>query len=170
MAKSCNNSHHAQLKDQLELGPLLQLLSVSQFFRLRVPKFPGALFFIMIKLITIHDSHEIVVLEFPISDCSQNELWCHAKQTDVTTPIENTWRRSNQHYKFNALVARIDDHNLVFNHTVWARRQHTGEQLDKLCFSASHLIRFWKMCYITCTRNAYVSYCIFWEIKHLILC
>ena len=42
-----------------------------------------------------------------------------------------------------------------------------GEQLDKLCFSASHLIRYWKMCYIKCTRNAYVSYCIFWEIKHL---
>ena len=42
-----------------------------------------------------------------------------------------------------------------------------GEQLDKLCFSAGHLIRYWKKCKILCTGNVYVSYCIFWEIKHL---
>ena len=41
----------------------------------------------------IHDSHEIAILQFPTSDCSQNEAWCHAKRTDVTTPIENTWRQ-----------------------------------------------------------------------------
>ena len=35
---------------------------------------------------TIHDSHEIAILEFPTSDCSQNEAWCHAKRTDVTVP------------------------------------------------------------------------------------
>ena len=39
----------------------------------------------------IHDSLEIAILQFPTSDCSQNEAWCHAKRTDVTTPIENTW-------------------------------------------------------------------------------
>ena len=73
----------------------------------------------------IHDSHEIAILEFPTSDCSQNEAWCHAKRTDVTVPIENTWRRPNQHCKFNALVARIDDHSIVFNYAVWARCHHT---------------------------------------------
>ena len=76
-------------------------------------------------LILIHDSHEIAILEFPTSDCSQNEAWCHAKRTDVTVPIENTWRRPNQHCKFNALVARIDDHSIVFNYAVWARCHHT---------------------------------------------
>ena len=38
-----------------------------------------------------------------------------------------------------------------------------GEQLDKLCFSASHLIRYWKMynyVHMQCL-------CILWEIKHL---
>ena len=74
---------------------------------------------------SIHDSHEIAILEFPTSDCSQNEAWCHAKRTDVTVPIENTWRRPNQHCKFNALVARIDDHSIVFNYVVWARCYHT---------------------------------------------
>ena len=39
--------------------------------------------------------------------------------------IENTWRRPNQHCKFNALVARIDDHSIVFNYAVWARCHHT---------------------------------------------
>ena len=73
----------------------------------------------------IHDSHEIAILEFPTSDCSQNEAWCHAKRTDVTVPIENTRRRPNQHCKFNALVARIDDHSIVFNYAVWARCYHT---------------------------------------------
>ena len=73
----------------------------------------------------IHDSHEIAILEFPTSDWSQNEAWCHAKRTDVTMPIENTWRRPNQHCKFNALVARIDDHSIVFDYAVWARCHHT---------------------------------------------
>ena len=73
----------------------------------------------------IHDSHEIAILEFPTSDCSQNEAWCHAKRTDVTAPIENTWRRPNQHCKFNALVARIDDHSIVFNYAVCARCYHS---------------------------------------------
>ena len=73
----------------------------------------------------IHDSHEIAILEFPTSDCSQNEAWCHAKQTDVTEPIENTWQWPIQHCKFNALVARIDDHSIVFNYAVWARCHHT---------------------------------------------
>ena len=73
----------------------------------------------------IHDSHEIAILEFPTSDCSQNKAWCHAKRTDVTVPIENTWRGPNQHCKFNALVVRIDDHSIVFNYAVWARCHHT---------------------------------------------
>ena len=77
------------------------------------------------QIIWIYDSHEIAILEFPTSDCSQNEAWCHAKRTDVTVPIENTWRRPNQHCKFNALVARIDDHSIVFNYAVWARCYHT---------------------------------------------
>ena len=72
----------------------------------------------------IHDSHEIVILEFPTSDCSQNEAWCHVKRTDVTVPIENTRRQPNQHCKFNALVARIDDRSIVFNYAVWARCHH----------------------------------------------
>ena len=73
----------------------------------------------------IHDSHEIAILEFPTSDCSQNEAWCHAKRTDVTPSIENTWRRRNQHCKFNALVARTDDHSILFNYAAWARCHHT---------------------------------------------
>ena len=36
-----------------------------------------------------------------------------------------------------------------------------GEQLDKLSFSASHLMRYWEKIYVN------VSYGIFWEIKHL---
>ena len=50
-----------------------------------------------------------------------------AKRTDVTIAmaIENTWRRPNQHCKFNAIVARIDDHSIVFNYAVWARCHHT---------------------------------------------
>ena len=80
---------------------------------------------LLFLLVGIHDSHEIAILEFPTSDCSQNEAWCHAKRTDVTVPIENTWRRPNQHCKFNALVARIDDHSIVFNYAVWARCHHT---------------------------------------------
>ena len=80
---------------------------------------------IAVNMVPIHNSHEIAILEFPTSDCSQNEAWCHAKRTDVTVPIENTWRRPNQHCKFNALVARIDDHSIVFNYAVWARCHHT---------------------------------------------
>ena len=41
-----------------------------------------------------------------------------------------------------------------------------GEQLDKLCFSASHLIRYWKM-YNYMHMQCLCILCIFWEIKHL---
>ena len=41
-----------------------------------------------------------------------------------------------------------------------------GEQLDKLCFSASHLIRYWKM-YNYVHMQCLCILCIFWEIKHL---
>ena len=41
-----------------------------------------------------------------------------------------------------------------------------GEQLDKLCFSASHLIRYWKM-YNYMHMKCLCILCIFWEIKHL---
>ena len=41
-----------------------------------------------------------------------------------------------------------------------------GEQLDKLCFSASHLIGYWKM-YHYVHMQCLCILCIFWEIKHL---
>ena len=41
-----------------------------------------------------------------------------------------------------------------------------GELLDKLCFSASHLIRYWKM-YNYVHMQCLCILCIFWEIKHL---
>ena len=41
-----------------------------------------------------------------------------------------------------------------------------GEQLDKLCFSASHLTRYWKM-YNYVHMQCFSILCIFWEIKHL---
>ena len=42
----------------------------------------------------------------------------------------------------------------------------TWQQLDKLCFSASHLIRYWKM-YNYVHMQCLCILCIFWEIKHL---
>ena len=66
---------------------------------------------LQLSLDVIHDSHEITSLEFPTSDCHENEACCHAKRTIVTAPIENTWQRSTQHCKFNAFVARIYNHS-----------------------------------------------------------
>ena len=63
--------------------------------------------------------------QFTILTKSPSWARCHAKRTDVTTPIENAWRRPNQHCKFNVLVARIDDHSNVCNYGVWARCHHT---------------------------------------------
>ena len=45
-------------------------------------------------------------------------------------------------------------------------RQNPPEPLDKLCFSASHLIRYWKM-YNYMHMQCLCILCIFWEIKHL---
>ena len=41
-----------------------------------------------------------------------------------------------------------------------------GEQLDKPCFSDSHLIRYWKM-YNYVHMQCLCILCIFWETKHL---
>ena len=44
---------------------------------------------------------------------------------------------------------------LIFSGTILCYVR--GEQLDKLCFSAGHLIKYWKECKIICTRNVCVS-------------
>ena len=106
---------------------------------------------------TLHEYHYI------IHSCNIYR-WLNAGVTDFSNTIENSY--VFLHWAIDMLLHFA----LCLTHIIWNNVMLyyvRGEQLDQLCFSASHLIRYWKICYIKCTCNVYVSYCIFWEIKHL---
>ena len=77
-------------RDGEPLGVLMQM---------RNARVNGFFFFVKLEELHIHLFQEIAILEFPTSDCFQNEAICDNKLTAAVGPIGNTWWRPERHNK-----------------------------------------------------------------------